>query len=314
MCGIWESPTEPEKEIKAKELEILPKLKFANITGGEPFLRDDLEDIVEVLFTKVPRIVISTSGYWTEKTIKLAERFPNIGIRVSIEGMEQTNNFLRGREDGYERGLKTLKLLHEMRVKDIGFGQTLSNHNSNDLIPLYKLGRTMNFEFATAAFHNGYYFHKFDNQISNKDELCKNIGELINCLLKEKKPKSWFRAYFNHGLINYIKGNKRLLPCEAGTANFFIDPYGEVYPCNALEEKYWKKSMGNIREGKSFNEIWNSPEASEVRKCVKNCSKNCWMMGTVAPVMKKYVWKVMPWVAWNKGRSLFQGGGLGDCF
>jgi hypothetical protein len=28
------------------------------------------------------------------------------------------------------------------------------------------------------------------------------------------------------------------------------------------------------------------------------------MMGTVAPVMKKYVWKVMPWVAWNKGRSL----------
>ncbi|GBU25704.1 hypothetical protein R83H12_02359 [Fibrobacteria bacterium R8-3-H12] len=52
MCGIWENPTEPEKEIKAKELEILPKLKFANVTGGEPFLRDDLEEIVEVLYTK----------------------------------------------------------------------------------------------------------------------------------------------------------------------------------------------------------------------------------------------------------------------
>ncbi len=150
MCGIWENPTEPEKEIKAKELEILPKLKFANITGGEPFLRNDLEEIVEVLYTKAPRIVISTSGYWTEKTVEMAKRFPNIGIRVSIEGMEQTNNFLRGREDGYERGLGTLKLLHEMGIKDIGFGQTLSNHNSNDLIPLYELGRTMNFEFATA--------------------------------------------------------------------------------------------------------------------------------------------------------------------
>jgi radical SAM protein with 4Fe4S-binding SPASM domain len=304
MCGIWENPTDPEKEIKAKELEILPKLKFANVTGGEPFLRDDLEDIVEVLYTKAPRIVISTSGYWTEKTVKLAERFPNIGIRVSIEGMEQTNNFLRGREDGYERGLRTLKLLHEMKVKDIGFGMTLSDHNSNDLIPLYELGRTMNLEFATAAFHNGYYFHKFDNQISNKDELCKNIDELINRLLKEKEPKSWFRAYFNYGLINYINGNKRLLPCEAGTANFFIDPYGEVYPCNALEEKYWKKSMGNIRSGKSFSDIWNSAEACEVRECVKNCPKNCWMMGTVAPVMKKNLHKVVPWVVRRKMGSL----------
>ncbi|MDR2593984.1 MAG: radical SAM protein [Fibromonadaceae bacterium] len=305
MCGIWENPTEPEKEIKAKELEILPKLKFANVTGGEPFLRDDLEEIVEVLYTKAPRIVISTSGYWTEKTIKMAERFPSIGIRVSIEGMEQTNNFLRGREDGYEKGIKTLKLLHEMGIKDIGFGQTLSNHNSNDLIPLYEFGKTMDFEFATAAFHNGYYFHKFDNQISNKEELCKNIGKLINRLLKEKKPKSWFRAYFNYGLINYIKGNKRLLPCEAGTANFFIDPYGEIYPCNALEEKYWKKSMGNIRNAKSFEDIWNSKEACEVRKCALNCPKNCWMVGTVAPVMKKHIWKVIPWVARNKAKSLF---------
>jgi radical SAM protein with 4Fe4S-binding SPASM domain len=305
MCGIWENPSDPKNEIKASELEILPKLKFANVTGGEPFLRNDLEEIVEVLYKKAPRVVISTSGYRTEQVVKLAERFPNIGIRVSIEGMEQTNNFLRGMENSYERGLLTLKLLHEMGIKDIGFGQTLSNHNSKDLIPLYEICKAMNYEFATAAFHNGYYFHKFDNQISDKDELCKNIGELINRLLKENKPKSWFRAYFNHGLINYIKGNKRLLPCEAGTVNFFIDPYGEVYPCNALEDKYWKKSMGNIRNGKSFEDIWNSAEAGDVRKCVGNCPKNCWMMGTVAPVMKKYIWKVLPWVMWNKARRVF---------
>ena len=163
MCNIWQNPTKPEEEIKPQDLEILPQLKFANVTGGEPFLREDLEDIVEVLFKKAPRIVISTSGYWVEKTIKLAERFPNIGIRVSIEGLEATNNDLRGREDGFERGLKTLKTLHEMGIKDIGFGQTLSNKNSHDLIPLYNLAKTMNLEFATAAFHNSYYFHKEDN-------------------------------------------------------------------------------------------------------------------------------------------------------
>jgi len=44
----------------------------------------------------------------------------------------------------------------------------------------------------------------------------------------EKHPKSWFRAYFNWGLINYIKGKPRLLPCEAGLVNFFVDPYHSI--------------------------------------------------------------------------------------
>ena len=95
MCNIWKNPTKKSEEVQAKDLEILPQLKFANVTGGEPFIRQDLEDIVEVLYTKAPRIVISTSGWWVDRVIKLAERFPNIGIRVSIEGLEGTNNFLR---------------------------------------------------------------------------------------------------------------------------------------------------------------------------------------------------------------------------
>ncbi|MCK9181277.1 MAG: radical SAM protein [Fibrobacteraceae bacterium] len=305
MCNIWQNPTKIEEEIKPEELEILPQLKFANVTGGEPFLRNDLEDIVEVLFKKAPRIVISTSGYWVEKTIKLAERFPNIGIRVSIEGLEKTNNFLRGREDGFERGMRTLKTLHEMGIKDIGFGQTLSNWNSNDLIPLYELACSMNFEFATAAFHNSYYFHKEDNQISNKEELCDNISKLVNRLLKENHPKSWFRAFFNLGLINYIQGNRRMLPCEAGTVNFFIDPCGQVYPCNGLEPRYWQESMGSIRSGKTFQEIWYSEQANHVRDLVHTCPKNCWMVGTAAPVMKKYITKVAPWVLKAKAKSLF---------
>lgn len=95
-----------------------------------------------------------------------------------------------------------------------------------------------------------------------------------------------------------------MLPCEAGSVNFFLDPYGEVYPCNGLEERYWKKSMGNIRSGKSFEEIWNSQEAAEVRTCVGSCAKNCWMVGTAAPVMKKYIKHPVAWVAKNKIRSM----------
>jgi radical SAM protein with 4Fe4S-binding SPASM domain len=304
MCDIWENPSDSKREITAKELEMLPNFKFVNITGGEPFVRRDLEDIVEVMYTKAPRIVISTSGWHTDRIIKMAKRFPNIGIRVSIEGLSQKNDDLRGREGSFDRALRLLLTLKEMGIKDIGFGCTVSNKNSEDMLWLYKLSREMGLEFATASFHNSYYFHKDDNEITNKDEVINNFRKLMEELLKDKSPKSWYRAFFNLGLINYIREQPRMLPCEAGTANFFIEPYGDVYPCNGLEDRYWKESMGNIRDVKSFDEIWFSEQAEKVRGLVRTCPKNCWMVGTAAPVMKKYIKHPTAWVVKNKIKSM----------
>ena len=304
MCDIWENPSDSKREIQAKELEILPKFKFVNITGGEPFVRRDLQDIVEVMFRKSERIVISTSGWHTDRIIKMAERFPNIGIRVSIEGLSEKNDDLRGREGSFDRGLRVLLTLKEMGIKDIGYGCTVSNHNSADMLWLYKLSRELGMEFATAAFHNSYYFHKDDNEITNKDEVIGNFHKLIEELLKDNSPKSWYRAFFNLGLINYIRGKPRMLPCEAGTANFFIEPYGDVYPCNGLEDRYWKESMGNIRDVSSFEELWFSERAEKVRGLVRTCPKNCWMVGTAAPVMKKYIKHPTSWVMKNKLKSM----------
>ena len=158
-------------------------------------------------------------------------------------------------------------------------------------------------EFATASFHNSYYFHKDDNSITNRDEVTDNFRRLIEMQMHENHPKSWFRAWFNMGLINYIDGNRRMLPCEAGGANFFIDPWGEVYPCNGLEEKYWKESMGNIHD-KPFMDIWRSEQAERVRQLVRKCPKNCWMVGTASPVMHKYITHPLKWAIKNKIRSL----------
>jgi len=304
MCNIWENPSVRKEEITPKELEILPQLKFVNVTGGEPFLRRDLEDIVEVAFSRAPRVVISTSGWHVERIAQMAERFPNIGIRVSIEGLSQKNDDLRGRPSGFDRGLNTLLTLKKMGVKDIGFGITVSNKNSEDMLSLYELSKNLELEFATATFHNSYYFHKDDNAVTNQDKVIDNFHELIERLMKENSPKSWFRAFFNLGLINYIRGGKRMLPCEAGTANFFIEPNGDVYPCNGLEERYWKERMGNIRETTSFEELWFSEQAQKVRSLVRTCPKNCWMVGTAAPVMKKYIKHPAKWVIKNKIKSI----------
>lgn len=305
MCNIWHFPTKREEEIKAADLRSLPKLKFINLTGGEPFIREDLAEIVEECYRHAPRIVISTSGWFEDRVIELARRFPNIGIRISIEGLSEKNDELRGRQGGFDRGLRTLLKLKEMGLKDIGFGCTVSNHNSADMLSLYRLSKSLGMEFATAAFHNSYYFHKDDNKITNRDEVTENFRKLINMQLKENNPKSWFRAWFNMGLINYIEGNRRMLPCEAGTTNFFIDPWGEVYPCNGLEKKYWKESMGNIHDA-PFMEIWTSPQADRVRALVRKCPKNCWMVGTASPVMHKpnYIKYPLKWALANKLRSL----------
>lgn len=304
MCNIWQNPTDKSEEIKAADLRCLPDLKFINLTGGEPFIREDLPEIVEECYRHTKRIVISTSGWLEDRVVALAKRFPNIGIRISIEGLSCKNDELRGHAGGFDKGLRTLLTLKQMGLKDIGFGCTVSNNNSADMLSLYQLSRSLGMEFATAAFHNSYYFHKDDNVITNKDEVCRNFEQLIEWQLQENHPKSWFRAWFNMGLINYIEGGRRMLPCEAGSANFFIDPWGEVYPCNGLESKYWKKSMGNIHDTPDFMELWRSPQAAEVRACVTRCPKNCWMVGTASPVMHKYVKYPMRWALTNKLRSL----------
>lgn len=294
MCNIWKFPTKKEEEVKVRDLEKLPRMRFTNITGGEPFLREDIEDIVKVIKKKSKRIVISTNGFFTERIINLAKKNKDIGIRISIEGLSKANNELRGIKNGFDRGLRTLIELEHMEIKDIGFGITVSDKNAKDLLPLYKLASTMKVEFATATLHNSYYFHKMDNEIMNKEMVTDEFRKLVEEFLKTKTIKNWYRAYFNYGVINYIHGGKRPLPCEAGTELFYMDPFGEIRPCNGMEE-----SMGNIKE-KTFGEIWNGEEAKRIRGKVARCQKNCWMIGSASPAMKKYFWKPTIWIIKNK--------------
>lgn len=290
MCNTWQHPSKKDDELQPEHLESLPALSFANITGGEPFLRSDLGDIVAVVRRKAKRVVVSTNGYFTERVTALARRFPDLGFRISLEGLPAANDELRGLKDGFDHGLRSLLQLRAMGVKDIGFGITLSDRNADDLLELYELAEAMGVEFATAAVHNSYYFHKLDNQIEDVERVAGNLEELARRLLQTRKPKSWFRAWFNMGLANYVRGNRRLLPCNVATDLFFVDPFGEVKPCNAMDV-----SMGSLKE-RPFGAIWASPEADAVRARVASCERNCWMIGSVAPAMKRDLKVPAAWV------------------
>ena len=126
-------PTRPEEEITLDVNQKLPEMAFTNITGGEPFIRQDIADIVRELYKKSDRIVISTNGYFTDRIIALCKEFPKVGIRISIEGLQETNDKIRGIPDGFNRGYTTLKTLVEMGHPDVGFGMTVQDMNCEDL-------------------------------------------------------------------------------------------------------------------------------------------------------------------------------------
>ena len=89
MCNRYKTPSKPQEEISVETIRKLPDMYFTNITGGEPFIRTDLKDIVRELYKKSNRIV------------DLCKEFPDISIRISIVGLEQTNNEIRGLLVGY---------------------------------------------------------------------------------------------------------------------------------------------------------------------------------------------------------------------
>ncbi len=296
MCSRYKEPSRPEDEISVDTIRKLPPMYFTNITGGEPFLRTDLKEIVRELYKKSDRIVISTNGFFTDRIVDLCKEFPDIGIRISIEGLEETNNAIRGLEDGFNRGCATLKILRQMGMKDVGFGMTVQDCNARDLVPLYRISEEMNMEFATAAVHNSFYFVETGNIIHDRPAVAQCFEDLINAMLDSNSPKKWFRAYFNHGLIHYIYGQKRLLPCDMSFDTFFIDPYGDVMPCNGTRHK---EVMGNLN-GQAWDELWHSQQADSVRAKVRQCGRNCWMIGSASPAMHKYIWKPAWWVFRHK--------------
>ncbi len=290
MCNTWQHPTRPEDEISPEVMSRLPFIPTINLTGGEPFLREDVEDVIGVLAERSKRLVVSTNGFWTDRILEVAKKHPKLGVRISLEGLPEANDELRGTRNGFDRGLRTLINLKRMGLKDIGFAITLSDRNALDLMELYHLSRQLGVEFATAAVHNSYYFHKHDNVMEKTGKLTAELDKLIDELLKSRRPKDWFRAYFNRGLQQFILGNPRLLPCRMGWQSFFLDPLGEIRPCNVLEA-----SMGNLKE-KNFDEIWNGEAAALVRERTASCKLNCWMIGSAAEPIKANWPRVLKWV------------------
>lgn len=288
-CDIW--MIHPENELKPADYRRLPRsLKHINVSGGEPFLRDDLPEIVRVLreTTVDPRIVISTNGLLPERTERIMRQIPDAAVRVSVDGIGEAHDFARGIPGNYERCLETLERLRAIGVTDLGLSATASVHNPGEVPRVQELAQKLGIEFVVGVAHSSPTY--FGDQVSSAPDRNQAARELVfvrDRELASSRPKEWVRAWFTDGLIDQLAGRKRRMPCFAIESHFYLDPHGDVFPCNARGDK-----MGNILE-ETYAEIVARNEAllADVRQC-----NDCWMSCTVTPGLRQRPWTPLFWV------------------
>ena len=305
MCNIWKFQTNPNEEIDASYYEKLPAGLRINITGGEPTLRRDIDKIFEILYPKSSLLELSTNGYNTAKIVELANKYPNILIRVSVEGLPKINDAKRGIKDGFDHALRTILELKKTKCKNIGFSVVISPDNYDDLLHLYDLCVALDVELGNSAVHNSWYFHKEDNQIESEKAL-EQHERFVKALLTSKRRhlkdrlKDYGRAYFNRSIHRRLRGDtdEYRPPCGALTDFFFIDPWGNVTPCNGSSEE-WK--LGNIKDD-TLENILSSDKAREAMEKVRNCKRNCTFIVTERHDMVRRPWVLIMWILKNKWR------------
>ena len=304
MCHIWQNPTLPKEEVSLETLEKIPNgIDYLNLTGGEPTLRQDLMEIVDLLYPKAMTLEISSNGQHAERIEPIIKKYPDVKIRFSLEGFEATNNRIRGEKDGFNQKVNGLLRLKELGGTDLGFAITIQDDNAAEVVDLFNLTQEYGVELATSTLHNGFQFHKSDNVPYDRLRVAKKIEELITEMLKTNDVKNWFRAYLNLGLIAKVLGHDRLLRCTAATDFVFIDPWSDLYACNVRPDL----KLGNL-EAQGWDELMNSSHASEIRQKVYDCKQNCWMVGSAKTAMRHPRFAKIPkggpmlWVLENKAR------------
>jgi len=299
MCNIWKTENLPVLDLD--QYKKLPNnLKEVNLSGGEPFLRPDFNEIVKILIelNSRVRIIISSNGFATdlikEKMQEILKIKPDIGVGISLDGIGELHDQIRGVPGGYQKVIKTIETLKNIGVKDLRLAFTAGDYNIHELNKVYNLSQELGIEFTLAAVHNAEnYFNTVDNKITKIKEFENEFRVLINAELKSWDIKRWLRAYFAYALLIFIKTGKRLLPNYSGQDNIFIDPMGNVYPADVSGHL-----MGNIKDWKNFTALFNSPKAQESIALEKN-NQN-WMICTARSAIKRHPLVISLWILKSK--------------
>lgn len=263
------------------------------MSGGEPFLRDDLPEICEaaVSYCK-PRIInIPSNGLLPlviqKETESILEKIGDteLIINLSLDGVGENHDEIRGVAGNFERLIESYDRLKALK-KDyatlgLGIHSVISTFNIDEILSLYEYVK--NFEpdsYITEIAEERTELFNIGKSITPKaDAYVKVMNELSNRLRMDylnsktsvSKITQAFRLAYYSTVSRMLQGNRSVIQCYAGYASCQITPFGDVWPCCVLG---YSNVMGNLRESNyDFKKIWFSKEADLVRKSIgaENC-------------------------------------------
>ncbi len=295
-----QDPTRPQKDLKLDEIEkIFSSMKpvyFFNMSGGEPFMRDDLPEIVElacrylkpkVVHTPTNAILSDKIVENTEKIIHIVRKYnPKVPVTVkpSIDGVGDKHDEIRGVKGNFKCLLRTIDGLKGMEEKYDNFhlelGTVISNFNIDDLDEIEDFVHSLGVEsYRNEVAECRTEFFNLSDEITPPAEvyqrLIKGFAEKVEQNIGRKRrlartTEAMRVVYYD--LAGKILAEKRqVIPCYAGVSNVHINYDGGVWPCCVLG---YEQEMGNLRDyDYDFQKLWHSAKADDVRRYIKG--RNC---------------------------------------
>ncbi|NOX88777.1 MAG: radical SAM protein [Calditrichaeota bacterium] len=259
------------------------------LSGGEPFLRRDIVDVVKVIYKRSqPAIInIPTNGSLhkviperVEAMIKACPK-SDIIINLSLDEISEKHDEIRGFPGNWERAMKTYEQLKELTAYPnftLGIHTVISVFNVKRFPEIYReLIQLQPDSYITEIAEERVELGTMGEKITpNKEDYFSAIDFLI-AEMKGKRLKGLanvarsFRIEYYQLVKRYLLKNEQIIPCYAGVASCQLSPDGDVWACCIRAD-----SMGNLREHNyDFKKVWNSEAARKIRKSIKNRECAC---------------------------------------
>jgi MoaA/NifB/PqqE/SkfB family radical SAM enzyme len=300
-CNIWKKyekyPTEKNNELSLDQIRdvfersrLLNSLEAIALTGGEPFLRNDFVDLCIFFAQRYPHagLAIPTNALNPELVVGKLEQIANecsvenLALSISLDGISATHDKIRGVSGAYDRVLALVALVRT-RIPSLflGLSFTISPENYFDLSDVYALSKKLHVDFSSQfAQTSESYYENTEKEFKWEDAQLDTIGATERVILNEYLEKHSFARklalspfevtpYYLSHLVEFQRGRHASAKCYSGVHSFFMDPYGAVFPCINLNKK-----IGDVRES-SFDSLWSSDRAKEIRKFIKNRGCSC---------------------------------------
>ena len=264
---------------------ILQNVDWIQLTGGEPFMRDDMDKIINGFLSHIAnlRIWITTNAFKPDKVIDTLSKIDktfcrNIGIGISLHGYKKAHDHFCGKKNSFSKAMKLVALLKEKQKHgyafNIGIGFTLTNENADDLLRVQRIAKDegLSFSFRVPNLSNNYYSN--DNFNLSSDTILNKVNEFLKYTENDSRNvmDRINRTYYL-GIPSFIqRPKKRILPCNAGRTSLFIANDGSVFPCLFVDTK-----LGNIKYNTLESILGDHKNVALSKKIRKGHCPNCWV-------------------------------------